>query len=56
MVPISYFSPLSEINHFVPKNAFFKWFHVVPSVFGLFMLTCYMEPSWFPFSDFEPVW
>ena len=25
-----------------------KWFS---GVFGSFVLTCYMEPSWFPFSD-----
>ena len=50
------FSPLGEINHFCSQKCIFRWFHVVPSVFGSFMLTCYMEPSWFPFSDFEPVW
>ena len=49
-------SPLGEINHFWNKIAFFRWFHVVPGVFGSFMSTRYMEPSWFPFSDFEPVW
>ena len=50
------FSPLGEINHFCNKNTFLRWFHVVPSVFGSFMLACYMEPSWFPFSDFKPAW
>ena len=47
--------PACKINHFWNKNAFFRWFHVVPGVFGSCMLTyytCYMEPSWFPFSVF----
>ena len=29
---------------------------MVPGVSGSFLLTSFMEPSWFPFSDFKPVW
>ena len=29
---------------------------MVSGVFGSFMLTCNMKPSWFPFSDFKPAW
>ena len=50
------FSPLGEINHFWNKKGFFRWFHVVPHVFGFFMLKCYQEPSWFLFSAFKPAW
>ena len=45
---------LGEIYHFWNKGAFFRWFHVVPGVFGSFMSTSFIEPSWFSFSDFEP--
>ena len=50
------FSLLGEINHFWIRSAFFRWLHEVPGVFGSFMSTCYMEPRWFPFSDFKPAW
>ena len=47
-------SPLGEINHFWNKHAIFRWFHVVPSVFGSIMLKCYKELRWFPFHIFSP--
>ena len=42
-----FLSILSKL--FILEQLFFRWFHVVPVVFGSFMLTCYLEPSWFPF-------
>ena len=36
-------------NYLFWNNCFFRWLHVVPVVFGSFILTCYLEPSWFPF-------
>ena len=55
-------SPGGETNHFCKKKkkkkkktGFFRWFHVVPHVFGSFMLTCYKEPRWFPFQVFNPL-
>ena len=54
--PFQILNPLSEINHFWNKIAFFRRFNMVPGVFGSFMLSCNMEPSWFPFSDFKPAW
>ena len=45
---------LGEIYHFWSISAFFRWFHVVPGVFGSFMLTYFIEPCWFSFSDSEP--
>ena len=47
------FSPLGEINHFWNKHAFFRWFHVVPVVFGSIMLKCYKELRWFPLHSFS---
>ena len=38
---------------FGTKLDFFRWFHVVPHVFGSFMLRCYKEVSWFPFQIFN---
>ena len=49
------FSLLNEINNFCDKIAFLDGSMLFP-VFGSFMLTCYMEPNWFQFADFEPAW
>ena len=47
---VSFFSFLSLLSKLlILEQLFFRWFHVVPVVFGSFMLTCYLEPSWFPF-------
>ena len=47
---VSFFSFLSLLSKlFILEQLFSRWFHVVPVVFGSFMLTCYLEPSWFPF-------
>ena len=43
----SFLSLLSKL--FILEQLFSRWFHVVPVVFGSFMLTCYLESSWFPF-------
>ena len=43
------FSLLSENIIFGTKvQFFFRWFHVVPDVFGSIMLKCYKEFRWFP--------
>ena len=58
-------TPHNEVNHFCDKNMvlvlfcllllfFLNNFHVVPGVFSSTVLTCCMDPSWFPFLDFEP--
>ena len=55
LFPFSDFVPVWW-NNFCSKNASFRWFPVVPNVFGSFVLKCLMKPSLFPFSDFVPVW
>ena len=47
---VSFSSLLSLLSKlFILEPLFFRWFHVVPVVFDSFMLTCYLENSWFPF-------
>ena len=47
LVSFFFFVTLSKL--FILEQLFSRWFHVGPVVFGSFMLTCYLEPSWFPF-------